>query len=301
MCRLLFISLIISCNTLVFSQKQVSITIDDIPNTHLKNPILLQKIDSLQLPVTIFINESKLNQHEDYSQNLVLLELWCKNEYITLGNHTYSHARASATNINEYRQEIVKGEKETRILAEKHGKTLKHFRFPYNDLGKDSLQQDSLKHILNKLGYQIAPFTIESSDWMFNAVYCKYLNEGNTQKANEIGKLYINYTLELFDFYDSVAYAQYNREIKQVYLCHDNEINRDFIDILYQKLKEKEYSFISFDSALQDPMYKNTNYYHHKYGLSWFYRWVSTKKERYNIGHLEPVCSEIDNEYKAIK
>lgn len=298
MIKLLVIFTFIGVTT--FAQKQVSITIDDVPNTGLKHSVLLGKLDSLQIPTTIFINEQKL-EHGDLGENIQILESWIKNKYITPGNHTFSHARASKNSFKDYKNEIIKGEIESRKLSNKYNKELKHFRFPYNDLGRDSLQQDSLKQFLNLKGYSISPFTIESSDWMFNSVYKNYSKNNQPLKAKETAETYVNYTLELFDFYDSVGLHYHNRHVKQIYLCHDNELNRDYLDVLIQKLKDKNYSFISFDEALADKVYSQPIYFYKKYGISWFYRWIKDVNERNNMGRKEPTCIKIDKEFEAIK
>jgi len=291
----LFYIIILSSSNLI-AQKQVAFTFDDVPNASLGESILLQKIDSLKLPSAIFINEHQLDKID-----IKYFENWVKNPLITLWNHTKDHPHYSKIGFDNFSKNIIDGEIETRKLANKHNKELKHFRAPYNDLGKDSIQQDSLKRFLDSIGYRISPFTIESSDWMFNAVYKNYIKQNNLPKAKEIGDLYISYTLKLFDFYDSLAYAYYKRDVKQIYLCHDNEINRDYINILYQKLKKKKYSFISFDEALEDQIYSQPIYFYKKYGISWFYRWVQNINERNNIGMAEPKCIELENEYKIIK
>ena len=291
------IALLILLPLCVSAQKQVAITIDDAPKGYLGKSILLKKIDSLNIPAATFINEHLLYKNDSILAKSILDD-WAKNPLITLANHSYSHARASKSSYNEYKSEIIDGEKLTRKLCEKYNKELKHFRFPYNDLGKDSLQQDSLKSLLNSLGYRISPFTIESSDWMFNSVYKHYLEENKLNDAKRIANGYINYTLQMFDFFDSVAYSQYNKHIKHIYLCHDNELNRDYLDVLCQKLKEKNYSFISFDQALTDPVYQQVNHYHKKYGITWIYRWMSNHKDRVALMYKEPTIKWFEKEYE---
>lgn len=282
------------------AQKQVSITIDDLPNAWLGESVLLHKIDSMKIPTAIFINEHKLEVNKGIDINKKVLESWIMNPLITVGNHTYSHARASISTFSAYEEQIMKGETVTRKLVNKHHKELLHFRFPYNDLGKDSLQQDSLKQLLHSHGYRIAPFTIESSDWMFNAVYKHYLKKENYSEAKRIGNAYVSFTLELFDFFDSITQIQYHRKIKQIYLCHDNQLNRDYLEVLIQKLKEKKYSFISFDDALTDDVYSQKNYYAKKYGITWVYRWIPLHADRMKLMQKEPYLDWIENEYELI-
>lgn len=290
----------------IMSQHQVAITIDDVPNTleykeNNYNSILLQELDSMAIPIAIFINEGLLVKNNKHTLNTELLNNWTTKEYITLGNHTYSHLRYSTSDFKEYTQDIVKGEKLTKALAAKHAKDLKHFRFPYNDLGKDSTQHKNIKQFLNRKNYQITPFTIESSDWMFNAVYKYYLKKGDTLKASEIGELYIHKTLEYFTFFEELSKKQYNRTIKHIYLCHDNVLNAHYLPVLVKKLTKKSYDFISLDQALTDPVYQQTDYYLKKWGVSWLYRWMPIHKERIQYMKTEPTLELLENAYQEIK
>jgi peptidoglycan/xylan/chitin deacetylase (PgdA/CDA1 family) len=287
------------------AQSYVSITIDDVPNAKLvaksnNKSILLHKLDSMKVPTAIFINEKLLHSTPNLIQNQKLLEQWISNPLITAGNHTFKHSRCSATSNKDFETDIRKGDKLTKEYAEKFGKTVKHFRFPYNDLGKDSTQQARVKKILHNLNYQITPFTIESSDWMFNYLYEYFLKKKDHKKAEQIANSYISQTLKNFHYFDSLAINQYNRPIKHIYLCHDNRLNADHLPTLLEKLKEKEYQFISLDEALTDKVYQQENLYNKKWGISWVYRWMPNQKERVRLMKAEPEMMDIYELYQKI-
>ena len=288
------------------AQLKVSITIDDVPNTvkYKKDnfhPALLHTLDSLKIPVTIFINEGNIYKTEFPSRNFELLDNWAKREYITLGNHTFSHAPASELTLDSFETEITRGEAITRELAKVNKKTLAHFRFPYNNLGKDSISQWQLDSFLRRKKYDIAPFTIESSDFIFADLYDHYLGEGQRTEALKIADQYIEYTILIFDYLDSLVKAQYGRRVNQIYLCHDNSLNAEYLPILVEKLKVKGYSFISFEDALKDDIYKQRNYYHKKWGISWLYRWMPDDKERKKAMQQEPELKGVIEAYNQLK
>ncbi|CAL2087282.1 Polysaccharide deacetylase [Tenacibaculum sp. 190524A02b] len=290
---------------LVNSQKMVSITIDDIPNAinFKKNKyqsLLLNKLDALKIPIAVFVNEVLIYSTETTTKNFDLLDQWAQRDYITLGNHTFNHARYSDLGLEAYKDEIIKGEAISKQLAKKYNKSLTHFRFPYNDLGKDSIQQTQIKNYLTKKGYHITPFTIESSDWMYNFVYEYYLTKNNLQKAKEIGEAYINKTLAYFDFFEALAQKDYQRPIKQIYLCHDNTLNADYLPQLITALKQKGYSFISLDNALTDTIYQQKTNYYQKWGVSWLYRWEIAEKDRYKNMREQPSTTTIQKLYNSI-
>ena len=67
-----------------------------------------------------------------------------------------------------------------------------------------------------------------------------------------------------------------------------------------KRLSGKGYSFISFDEALKDPVYAQRNYYHKKWGISWFYRWMSDSEERKKLLKREPEEKEVEAAYNAV-
>ncbi|WP_428224764.1 polysaccharide deacetylase family protein [Flavobacterium sp.] len=282
------------------AQNQVAITIDDVPNTEKYeqdafNPVLLNVLDSLQIPVAVFINKGKLEKTIHKMKNYELLEKWMNKDYATSGNHTYNHARYSDVGFKAFVNEVKKGGRLKKM--NKKTNTPKYFRFPYNDLGKDSLQHVQIKEFLNQKGYYITPFTIESIDWMYNSVYEYYLKKNDTLNALKIGRDYIAKTIEYFDYFERLAQQKYNRPIKHIYLCHDNSINANYLPLLITCLKEKKYSFISLNEALQDEVYKQESVYYKKWGVSWLYRWMPNQKERTTYIKNEPSTQEIESLY----
>lgn len=290
--------------TLKNETKKVAITIDDVPNTRnfKENGFksrLLDSLDKLNIPVAIFINEGLLLK--GYSlNNLDLLESWIGKEYVTAGNHTFSHLRYSEVGYDEFTEDIILGEKYTRAIADHHQKTLKHFRFPYNDLGIDSTQHALISAFLIENNYQITPFTIESSDWMYNALYENYLNAGDTDSAQCIGEEYVEQTVVLFHYFDSLTHEQFGRSVKQIYLCHDNRLNEDYLVQLLNKLEAQNYVFIGLDEAILDPIYAQTDHYFRKWGISWVYRWMKIARKRRDLLRKEPYSREVEKLFSEI-
>lgn len=286
------------------SNLRVAFTIDDVPNTKLfdvdsNTSILQNKLDSIRIPVAIFINEG-LVYRGDTLAHKELLESWIAQDFVTCGNHTYGHSRHSESSLEEFTRDIVKGLGLTESIAGKYGKSLSYFRFPYNDLGKDSLEHLAIKSYLRENNTTVVPFTIESSDWMFNYVYCHYLKGGDTAKAKEIGQLYVMETMHLFEFYDSLSLAHYQRHADQIYLCHDNKINTDYLEHLIDELNRRNYQFITLEEALEDDIYKQDDKYFQRWGISWFYRWINNPEERRKAMQNEPDLKEIHHLYSTI-
>lgn len=284
---------------------KIAITIDDVPNTkkyredHYRS-FLLETLDSLNIPIAIFINEGLIYRNIDTAQNLMLLEEWAKRKFVTLGNHTFSHLHYSNVAFDEFQKDVDKGEILSRQLSVKFDKTLETFRFPYNDLGIDSIHHAKMDSFLISRGYKIAPFTVESSDWMFNAVYEHYISNSEFEQAYKIGALYVSKTLERVHFFDSLSQSIYGRSVHQIYLCHDNSINKKYLKEIIYLLESEDYEFVSIKDAIMDSAYNQRNVYFEKWGISWFYRWMSDLNNRKEWMKKEPDMSDIESIYNTI-
>jgi peptidoglycan/xylan/chitin deacetylase (PgdA/CDA1 family) len=286
-------------------QTNVAISIDDVPNTQKFQSdnfqsLLLDKLDSLNIPIAIFINEGLIYKTDSLARNFELLINWVKNDNTTLGNHTFGHSRYSEVGFDFFETDVERGEFITRELAKKNNKSLHFFRFPYNDLGNDSIQYFKIDSLLQSKKYISTPFTIESSDWMFNHIYEYYLTNSELEKAKEIGELYVSKTLDYFHFFDSLSIEIYGRKVNQIYLCHDNSLNADYLIAIIKRLEEQEFKFISLGQAIEDPIYKQRYQYYKKWGVSWFYRWMSTQEERVKWMKLEPDINNIEFLYNEL-
>lgn len=262
-------------------KKYVAITMDDFCYAFSGNSIdkmeresdsLLDSITKYNIPVTVFVNAKSLIKEGETDRRLALLKKWAFNPLISLGNHTYSHINYADSKLTDFEDNIIKDEVFVKEILKKANKKLKYFRFPFNCTGKDSVSRTKIYKFLSSRGYVNAPFTIESSDYIYNAVYTKYLAEGNTKAANEIIKQYIDFTVKLFKYFEGVTEKIDGRNIPQIYLCHTSVLNAAAFEKLINALKLQGYSFISLDKALEDKVYRSKDYYYQHYGISWLYR-----------------------------
>lgn len=303
---LLLITLVLTTAFPAYSQERsVAITIDDVPNVHLYaadgySSGLLEKLDSLELPVAIFINEGHLKQNDAVEENSKLLQKWISRKYITVGNHTYSHQNYGEIGFDAFSMDVLKGEELSRPMAENAGKKLDYFRFPFNAMGKDSSGQAQMDRFLAAHQYISTPFTVESEDWLFSQLYEKALKEGRLEEARALGNRYVDLTVKLFDHFEQVAVKVTGKPVRQIYLCHDNKLNTDYLAVLIQKLKEKHYKFVSLAEAMGDTAYQLPLHYHGNFGISWMYRWVEDAVQRRTLMQGEPSDKEAQQAYEAL-
>ena len=288
------------------AQKEVAFTLDDVPNAGLYKQDgfrsrLLEKIDALTLPVAIFSNEANLYNTEFAAENFKGLEKWILNKNITAGNHTFNHIGYTASGAVAFEESVLKGEVITANVLKRQGKTLKYFRFPFNDMGPDSAAHRHMRTFLENKGYTLTPFTIENSDWAYAALYEDALQHNDKAKAQQIGSTYVSTTLALFDYFETLCQQRFGRPIKHIYLCHDNALNTYYLQALVDGLRKKGYTFITLDKALQDDVYKQPDHYFGSAGFSWIYRWEPDPEKRKALLRAEPENAALVKAYEALQ
>ncbi|WP_031526205.1 polysaccharide deacetylase family protein [Dyadobacter crusticola] len=302
--KILFALVLLAFSKASFAQKSVAITIDDIPNVHIVekdgSSRLLRRLDSLQIPVAIFINEANLNKTSAAKQNENLLKSWLLNKNVTPGNHSFSHPNYGEVGFEAFSEDVVKGEKLTREIIGKSGKKLEYFRFPFNAMGKDSAAHLRMEKFLRDKGYRSIPFTVENEDWMYTQLYERALKDRNQTLSDSIGEQYVGSCIRLFAYVDSLSTAMFGREIKHIYLCHDNQLNTDYLPKLIKGLEQRSYQMVSLADALEDPAYQSKDFYFGNAGFSWIYRWIKDPVKRKAAMRAEPVNSGIQRAFEEM-
>ena len=273
-----------------YSQKQVAITIDDIPNVETFNrnkfsSQLLNVINAIEVPAAIFINEGNVYKNEFVAENKKGLSKWLNSPNITAGNHGYSHLNYSDTTLAAFEEDVKKG---ALITSEALGRSPRYFRFPFNSMGNDSVAHQQVKKFLKKNKYINTPFTIESEDWVFSTAYEAALKKNDLTKAQQIAEMYLTYTIALFEHFEKICLEIYGRNVRHIYLCHDNQLNADYMLELIKRLTQRGYSYITLEEALKDKVYQTPEYYSGRFGFSWIYRWEKDEAKRKSLMKQEP-------------
>lgn len=243
--KYLFIALFVFSNSIYALDKEISITIDDLPfvgrssspgamkNGHDRFNRILQALIEAQIPATGFVIAGSIARGQ-----WQLLENFQKNGFI-IGNHTYSHENLKQIGAEKYISDIAKADERLTPLMT----TKKYFRYPYLEEGKGNNRQQVQKFLtLNK--YTIAPVTIDSKDFIFNVKLLSSKRSGGLQQVKE---RYLSYILKETEKAEKRAKGQ---PVKQILLIHANLLNSYVIGDVIQLYKDHGYRFISLDEAL---------------------------------------------------
>lgn len=300
------IAVLVFCAVAASAQKKVSITIDDVPNASLYasegfRSRLLHEIDSMKLPVAIFINEVRIFDVDEADKSLNLFDAWIGSSNVTIGNHGYQHRMYSSEGIDSFKIDVLQGEAITKPLARRYDKGENYYRFPYNDLGKDAAEHKLAADFLHSRGYTITPFTVHSDDWLVTQLYEYYKSHGRLKDAQRIGQAFVEFTLKNFEYIESITDRKEGRNVSQIYLMHDNLLNADYLHVLLAALKKRGYSLITLDEAMRDPVYKQRDYYDKRHGISWVYRWIQDEQQRMQLMRAAPDSDVFEKELSKVK
>ncbi len=283
----LLISLLILLSSAVQAQKQMAVTIDDLPTVsrYYTTPAgrlrltrqLLSHCTTFQVPAIGFVVGSFLRTNAQPDSNqLNLLSMWL-DAGLELGNHTYAHKDYNLASFGELKADVIGGEQLVKNSVEQRGTSFRYFRHPFLRKGDTQPKKDSLEAFLRQRGYQEAPVTIDNSDWLFSQAYDNALLLGDTARAAEVGRRYVAYMGDYVAYYEAQSDSLFGRQISQILLIHANTINADYLGKLLAQFKLQGYSFVSLPEALTDPAYRSPDRYYGKGGISWLHRWALTK------------------------
>jgi peptidoglycan/xylan/chitin deacetylase (PgdA/CDA1 family) len=266
--------------------KTIALTFDDLPKVHGYDEIeglrkttdsILRVVKAHHAPAVAFVNEQQLYQgYQVQADRVDELRKWA-NAGVILGNHTYSHIDLDTAPLQEYENDVIKGERVWTRLMRGHS-TEKWFRHPFTHTGPTAEIKAGLNKFLATRGYRVAPFTIENSDWIFSAAYAKATATGDAATAGRVRDAYLSYTDTMFDWFEALARDDFGRDIPQILLIHSNDLHTDVLDALLTRIEKRGYRFVTLTDAMKDMAYQAPEEYVGTSGPSWLHRWRVAKQ-----------------------
>ena len=270
------------------SRRYVAITFDDLPvvcrcESDAERMEITEKLiatlKKYKMPILGVVNEQKLETDQTVEPTRVaLLQKWLDAGF-ELGNHGYSHKDINEISFEDYKSEILKGERVTRALAEKAGMPYRFYRHPYLSAGDNLKIRRDLDAFLKSHNYTIAPNTITYQDYTFSGAYEAAMKKGDIHLAKRIREAYLPYTLSRWEAAERQSMALFGREIKQILMVHANRINADSFDEVAKAMQDRGYVFISIDDAMKDPVYARPDSFDGKVGVTWLSRWSAEEEK----------------------
>ena len=285
-------------NAQVPAGRRVAITIDDGPVVNEMSDLgnfqritngLIGSFQIEKVPVTIFINERQLNVPAQRDARAAVVEQWLDAGF-EVGNHAYSHKSASNVTVDEFTDDVVKGEVITRELLERRGQQLVWLRYPYLHSGATAEAHQAIVDFLEKRKYRHAPVTVDYADYTFAGAFTRELRRGNPEVAERIKQAYLDQIDVGFTYAEWFSMELYGREVAQILLIHCNELNSVSLRDSIARIRKRGYTFISLSEAMLDEAYHRPDTFAGP-GGSWLSRTATVmgRKASDQIAALRPV------------
>ncbi|HYL68457.1 MAG TPA: polysaccharide deacetylase family protein [Candidatus Limnocylindria bacterium] len=270
----------------ISTQRTIVVTVDDLPGAEPGTDHAASDLKQLQrinrtipailkahhVPAIGFVNEWKLQIPGERDARAALLADWL-DAGLTLGNHTYSHPDFQITPLAQFEDDTIRGEVVTRALMISRGQTEKYFRHPFLDTGPTPEAKAAFEAFLKERGYEVAPVTFDCADWMFNDILGHALEKKDKKLAEKTKMEYLEYMDTVFTYFEGLTRNLFGRDIPQILLTHDSELNTETFDALLTRIEQRGYKFIPLEEALADLAYSTPDKYISSEGISWLNRW----------------------------
>jgi peptidoglycan/xylan/chitin deacetylase (PgdA/CDA1 family) len=240
-------------NSVVHADNEIAITIDDLPfvGSGTSTPANLKRtqdrfmaiVNTLvenQVPATGFAIGGAIAKNE-----WSLLEAF-RDQGLSIGNHTYTHKSLNGMSAEKYIADIERADnKLTPIMTEP-----KYFRYPYLAEGKGEKKQQVVEYLADHQ-YTIAPVTIDSKDYEFNAQFYHIPYRQRAQRLGQFKKRYLAFIWKQTLRAEKKAKKVEGQPVKQILLIHANLLNSLCLGDIIKMYKDNGYKFISLNEALK--------------------------------------------------
>lgn len=279
----------------------LAVTIDDLPVATRSRDLavwqrtttaLLKTLNDRRVPATGFAIEGRLyDDGKVVEARIDLLRQWLK-AGMDLGNHTFSHPSLNSMSAEAYLADALKGEAILRSEVEKSGRKLVYFRHPFLHTGRDEATRSASRQGLAKLGYVIAPVSIDNDEWMFAFAYEQALVREDKAQADKIRADYLVYMEGVVDYWLQQAQRIVGRPMSHILLIHANQLNAVALGDLLTIIEKRSLPFCTLAEAMKDPAYQSDDQFFGAGGISWIHRWGLTRKLPKETYAGEPVTPD---------
>lgn len=261
--------------------RTVALTVDDLPyvgggmalaDAQRVTAGITEVLALREVPASGFVTGNRVLVAGEVEERMEMLREWVR-AGAALENHSFSHRSFHDWAAWRYRDDVVQGQLFPARVAAEFGDTVSFYRHPFNHAGLTLEIRQEFARFLAPRGLQVAPFTVEHGDYLFNRLYVTARAAGDTAAMRRVGKAYLEQLDLAFGFMEGLAAETFGRPIPQVFLIHANDINADYLTAMLNRLEERGYRFVSLAEAVEDPGYATPDGYSGTAGVSWLHRW----------------------------
>jgi beta-lactamase regulating signal transducer with metallopeptidase domain len=267
------------------ARRSVAVTFVTLPMVHTWHPPRAEK-DMRRLLASLrangvsavgFVNAAQLYREGVQDESRVnLLRMWL-DAGMELGSEGFAHPNLYGTPLEDFKQDVQRGEYVTSQLAAERGTKLRYFSYPYLNVGPDRETKEAFERFLAGRGMQVHKVTIDNWDWLFGKAYADARRAEDEETMRRVADEYVPYMERVFDFYEGLARDTLGYEPPQVLMLTANALNCEKFDELAAMLKRRGYEFVTLDEAMRDRAYRQPDTYTGAWGISWLQRWAMAR------------------------
>ncbi|AMP89373.2 TPA: polysaccharide deacetylase family protein [Legionella pneumophila subsp. pneumophila] len=234
-------------------EHEIAITIDDLPfvgsgtstpgnlkRTQERFMAIVNTLVDNQVPATGFAIGGAIAKNE-----WELLEIF-RNQGFSIGNHTYKHRSLNSMTAENYIADIEKADTVlSPVMTEP-----KYFRYPYLAEGSGEKKQ-KVHEWLAAHQYTIAPVTIDSKDYEFNAQFYRIPYRQRPQRLAQFKKRYLAFIWQQTLRAEKKVKKVEGQPVKHILLIHANLINSLCLADIIEMYRSNGYKFITLQEALK--------------------------------------------------
>ena len=250
-----FLIALSATSTIVQGQepKQMAITLDDLPFAYARNLTIAEQREAVtrvlatlhkhRVTATVFVIGRSVTD-----ANRGLIDAVVQAGHF-VGSHSFSHPDLGVVSAEEYIRDIQKGEEVIKPWL----KGVQYFRYPFLRQGNTVEKRDTVLSWMASRGIVVAPVTIDNNDYEYNQRLVDAKVEG---RSIDVRDPYLDHMMAAAAYYDEKGRARIGRAVKHVLLLHMNYLNSLYLDDLLQRFRRDGWSFITFEEALKDDVYR---------------------------------------------
>ena len=252
MLRILFLFTLLLSSLCSAQDKEIAITIDDLPlvASQMNTPgnkqrsterfaQIIQAFQKYKVPATGFVIAGAIEKGQwDFLEQF-------RQAGFMLGNHTYSHYNLNQMSAEKYIGDVERADK---ILAPIMTEP-KYFRYPYLAEGNKKTKQKVYDY-LSEHHYVIAPVTIDSKDYEFNKMAYGVPFRARAAYIQKLKSRYLAFIWKQTLLAEKKSAAKNG---KQILLIHANLLNSYLLGDVLEMYQKNGYKFISLTDALKNP------------------------------------------------
>jgi beta-lactamase regulating signal transducer with metallopeptidase domain/peptidoglycan/xylan/chitin deacetylase (PgdA/CDA1 family) len=245
---------------------------------------LLASLAAADIRAVGFVNENQLYNEDEGGkldeERTRLLNLWLDAGH-ELGTQTRAHKSLYKVSLEEFQQDVLRGEEVSGKLMQARGLPLRFFSYPYLNTGPNRETKEAAEQFLAARGYRIHQVTIDNYDWLFGRVYAQARRVDDEETMRRVADEYVPYMERMFEYYEDLSRDTLGYELPQVLLLTAHALNAHKMDDLVAMMKRRGYEFITLDEALQDKAYGQPTTRTGPWGISWLERWAMERNYKF--------------------